>query len=335
MEKTVRWGVLGTAKIALDKVIPGIGRARGAVLQAIASRRPEAAEEAARRFGFKTAHGSYEALLADPDVDAVYIPLPNHLHAPWAVKALEAGKHVLCEKPVALTAAEAETLLVAREKSGAQILEAFMVRQHPQWLRVRELVSTGAIGEVKLIRSAFTYFNDDPANVRNQPGIGGGALYDVGCYALVFARLLFGTEPRRAFALFDHDPAFGTDRLASAILDFGEGRHLQFSVGTQLVRFQTTDILGTKARISVPVSLNAPQNGAVEILVDEGGAVDGSQIRRERIEPCDQYALQAETAGAVFSGQKAAEFPIEDAVANMKALDALFRSGTSGRWEEV
>ncbi|MEJ1159286.1 Gfo/Idh/MocA family protein [Prosthecomicrobium sp. N25] len=335
MASTMAWGVLSPAGIAVNKVIPGMLKSPGVRLAAIASRDAGRARAAADRFGVAKAYGSYEELLADPEIGAVYNPLPNHLHVPWSVAALRAGKHVLCEKPIALTAAEAADLVTVRDETGRQVLEAFMVRQHPQWLRVRDLVRDGAIGDVRLVQTTLSYFNVDPANVRNKADIGGGALYDIGCYAVLLSRFVFGAEPRRAVSLVDRDPDMGTDRLTSGLVDFGEGRRLAFSTATQLVRAQRMEIFGTTGRIEVPVALNAPQDGTTTILVDIGGAIDGSGIRSETLPACDQYMLQAETAMRVFRGEEAAEFPIEDAVANMRVVDALYRSGANGSWQDV
>ncbi len=335
MTETMAWGVLGAADIALRKVIPGMLRAPGVRIAAIASRDAAKAQRAADQFAIPTAHGSYEALLADPSVEAIYNPLPNHLHVEWSVKALEAGKHVLCEKPIALTAAEAERLVAARDASGRVVLEAFMVRQHPQWLRARELVRTGGIGAVSLVQATIAYMNRDPDNVRNQVDIGGGGLYDIGCYPVALARFLFGAEPTRVAALIDRDPTMKTDRLTSGLVDFGEGRQLVFSSATQLIPYQTVEILGDGGRIEVPIALNAPPNESTRVVVDRTGAFDGSGITVEIMPPCDQYGLQAELAMAIFRGEQPAEFPIEDAVANMRVVDALYRAGASGNWEAV
>jgi predicted dehydrogenase len=335
MPNTISWGILGTAGIALNKVIPGMLQGtRGRVL-GIASRDEARAREAAARFGIPRAYGSYEAMLADDAIQAVYIPLPNQLHVPWAVRAMEAGKHVLCEKPIALDAEEAATLIAARDRTGRQVLEAFMVRQHPQWLRVRDLVGSGRIGDVRLVQTTLSYFNVDAGNVRNRVDTGGGALYDIGCYAVLLARFVFGAEPVRAVAAVERDPAFGTDRLTTAIVDFGEGRHLSFACSTQLVRFQRVQILGTEGRIEVPVALNAPQGETTRITVDATGAIDESGLAVETIEACDQYTLQGDMAAQAFLGEIEAPYPIEDAVRNMRVLDALYRSGGSGAWERV
>ena len=335
MSDQLVWGIMGAANIALRKVIPGMLGDTTSRIRGIASRDGSKAKAAAEQFGFETHYDSYEALLADPAIEAVYIPLPNHLHVPWSVKALEAGKHVLCEKPIALDAAEAGQLIAARDSSGKQVLEAFMVRQHPQWLRAREILRSGEIGPAKLVQTTLSYFNADPANVRNIAEIGGGALYDVGCYALQLGRFLFESEPIRAISLIDRDPEMKTDRLTSAILDFGAGRQLAFSTSTQLVPAQRTQIFGTTGRIEVPVSLNAPQGETTRLHVDTTGAIDGGGIRTETLAPCDQYTLQSAMAVRVFRGLETPEFPIEDAIANMRCIDAVYRSGLTGAWETI
>jgi predicted dehydrogenase len=218
MAAKLRWGVLSTAKIGLNKVIPGMQRGELCSVEAIASRDLATAQAAAGKLGIAKAYGSYEELLADPDVDAVYIPLPNHLHVPWTVKAAEAGKHVLCEKPISLTAAEAETLLEVRDRTGVTIGEAFMVDCHPQWIRLRELLRSGAVGELRAVQGFFSYYNVDPKNIRNQADLGGGALMDIGCYMVHGARFAFEEEPVRVVAGIERDPEMKTDRLTSAIL---------------------------------------------------------------------------------------------------------------------
>jgi len=327
-----QWGILSTANIGLNHVIPGMQKSDKLTVAAIASRDGARAEEAARAHGIERAHGSYEALLADPEIDAIYNPLPNHLHVPWTIKALEAGKHVLCEKPIALTAAEAATLIAARDKAGKLVAEAFMVRHHPQWKRAAEIAGSGTLGEVRAIQTIFSYFNDNPDNVRNMADIGGGALYDIGCYAIVTARLIFGAEPERVVSLVDFDPTFRTDRLASAILDFGEGRRLTFTCATQLVPRQEVAIYGTRKSLTVEIPFNQNPARSARLSIDDGGAIRGEPPETIEIPPADQYMLQAETFGAAILTGAPLAHPIEDAVANMAVIDALFQSAKSGGW---
>lgn len=333
MGERLRWGVLSTANIGMRKVIPAIQRDTLSNVVAISSRDAAAARKAADELGIPKAHGSYEALLADPEIDAIYIPLPNHLHVPWTLRALEAGKHVLCEKPIALTATEADQLAAARDRSGKLVAEAFMVRFHPQWLRTREIVREGGVGEVRAIHTVFSYHNVNPNNVRNRADIGGGGLYDIGCYAITTARFAFDAEPERVVAHIERDPTFKTDRLCGGLIVFPGDRHLAFTCSTQLAPHQRAQILGTKGRIEVLIPFNAPPDKPSRILVDDGSDLDGAGIRVEEFPAVDQYTLQANAfAKSVLNGDPWPH-PIENAVAGMRVIDALFRSAESGRWE--
>src|ERR1700675_1859978 len=255
--KKVKWGVLSTAAIGVRKVLPSMQLGEWCEIVAIASRDGKKAESVARKLYIPKAYWSYEDLLADPEIEAIYNPLPNHLHVPWSIKAAEAGKHVLCEKPIGLNVAEARALIAARDRTGVKIGEAFMVRTHPQWLRARELAHSGEIGELRAILGAFSYFNRDAANIRNIPDIGGGAIMDIGCYPIQISRFLFGREPETAAALIDRDLEWQTDRLSSVVLGFRAG-HCVFTCSTQLVPYQKIQILGTKGRIEIEVPFNAP-----------------------------------------------------------------------------
>ncbi len=330
--RKLKWGVLGVANIAVEKVIPAMQRAERCDIVAIASRDEARAKAAAARLGIPRAYGSYEALLADPEIEAVYNPLPNELHVQWTLKALEAGKHVLSEKPVGLDAAEAERLIAARDKAGKLVAEAFMVRFHPQWRRAKELVQGGAIGKVGAIQTFFSYHLLDPTNVRNRPP-GGGGLYDIGSYAIVTARYAFGAEPTRAVAALDRDPSLGVDRLASAILEFPGGRHLTFSTATQLSDHQRVTIVGETGRIVVMIPFNALPDRPMRIVIDDGSDFVGGGARVEEFPICDQYGLQGDAFVRAALGEEAFEFPVEDAVRNMRVIDALFRSAERGAWE--
>ncbi|MBV8442687.1 MAG: Gfo/Idh/MocA family oxidoreductase [Hyphomicrobiales bacterium] len=330
--RKVKWGVLGVAKIGVEKVIPAMQRGEVSEIAAIASRDLAKARQAAEKLGIARAHGSYEGLLADPEIEAVYNPLPNELHVPWAIKALEAGKHVLCEKPIALDAEEARTLIGARDKASRLVAEAFMVRYHPQWRRARELAQSGAIGRVGAIQTFFSYSLLDPTNVRNRPP-GGGGLYDIGCYAILTARYIFGAEPVRVVATLDRDPNFRTDRLVSAVLEFPGGRHLTFTAATQLSAHQRVTIVGDGGRIEVEIPFNAPPDRPTKILIDSGEDLFGGGARAEEFPVCDQYTLQGDAFSRAVLGQAPLEFPIEDAVSNMRVIDALFRSAERGSWE--
>jgi predicted dehydrogenase len=331
--KKVIWGVLSTAKIGLKRVLPGMLKSDRLEIRALGSRSLAAARAAADSLGIPRVYGSYEELLADPEIEAVYNPLPNHLHVPWTLKAAEAGKHVLCEKPIALTAAEAERLRAVADK--VLIMEAFMVRFHPQWQRVRELVRQGQVGTLRVVQMLFCYSNTDPGNIRNKADIGGGGLYDIGCYPITAGRYFFEAEPRRAIALVDRDPAFGTDRLTSVLLDFGSGRHLDFTVSTQCAPFQRTQICGSRGRIEIQIPVNAPQGGKTLLFLDDGSALDGSSVRTETLPESDQYQLQGEVFSRAIRGEIPLPYGVEDAVRSMRVIDALFRSEKSARWEEV
>lgn len=332
MREKVRWGVLGAAKIAVEKVIPAMRRGEWSEVAALASRDAGVAAQAARELGIAKSYGSYEELLEDPSVEAVYIPLPNHMHVPWALKAAEAGKHVLCEKPIAMSAAEARLLLDARERWGVKIQEAFMVRTHPQWTAARELARSGRIGELRSIECVFSYFNRDPSNIRNIPKAGGGALMDIGCYPVQISRFVYGAEPRRVLALVERDPEMKTDRLTSAVLDFEAGR-AAFTCSTQLVAHQRVELLGTRGRVEVEIPFNAPNDRPTRILVDDGSRLGGASAETMEFAPCDQYTIQGDLFSRAVREGTEQPIPLEDAVGNMAVIDALFRSAESGRWE--
>jgi len=333
MPAKVRWGVLGAANIALTKVIPGMQRASNCEVAAIASRDYGRAADAAGRLGIGTAYGSYSALVDAPGIDAVYIPLPNHLHMPWSIQAMRAGKHVLCEKPIALTMAECRRMIEVRGQQGVRAGEAFMVHTHPQWLRARAIARSGEIGEVRAIQCCFSYSNRDPRNVRNVLEYGGGGLMDIGCYPITMSRWMLGREPRRVLGLVERDPAFGTDRLASAVLDF-DGCQSVFTAGTQIAPYQRMQFIGTRGRIEVEIPFNAPPDRPTRLLVDIGGGIFGEDVRVEEIPLCDQYTAQGEAFSRSILEGTPVPTPLEDALANMAVIEALFRSEKSGRWEQ-
>jgi predicted dehydrogenase len=332
MTRKVSWGVLGVAKIGVEKVIPAMQRGEASRVDAIASRDIVKARRAAAALGIAKAYGSYDNLLADPSIEAIYNPLPNELHVPWTIRALEAGKHVLCEKPIALDATQAGALIEARRRSGKLVAEAFMVRFHPQWRRAREIARSGEIGPLRAIQTFFSYRLTEPDNIRNRPP-GGGGLYDIGCYAILTARYIFAAEPTRVFAALDFDPAFATDRLASVVIEFPGGRHLTFACATQLSAHQRVAIVGEAGRIEIAVPFNAPNDRPTRITIDSGVDLFGGGARVEEFPPCDQYTLQGDAFSRAILGEGPLEFPIEDAIANMRVIDAAFRSARSGRWE--
>ena len=331
--KKVRWGILSTANIGMQKVTPGIMKSAHSEVVAIASRDLGKAQAAAKRLGIARAYGSYEELFADPDIDAIYNPLPNHLHVPMTVAAAKAGKHVLCEKPIALNARDAEAL---RECPPDRIvLEAFMVRFHPQWLRAREIIRSGELGEVRAINAVFGYTNLDPNNVRNQADIGGGGIMDIGCYPITAGRFLFEGEPSRVVSLVERDPNFKTDRLASVLADFGKGRQLNFVVSTQIAGHQKVQVLGSKAKLEITIPFNPAPDERTAITIDTGAPFDGSLARREILPACDQYTEQAEAFALAVLGEKPLPWGIEDAIASMKVLDAIFTSEKTNAWAKV
>lgn len=333
MPNKVRWGVLSTASIAVKKVVPAMLKGEWSEVVAIASRDHGKAEHVAHTLGISRAYGSYEELLADDRIEAIYNPLPNQLHVPWSIKAAEAGKHVLCEKPVSLTAGEAKQLLAVRKRTGVKIGEAFMVRSHPQWLQARELVVSGRIGQLRSAVGFFSYFNNDPSNIRNVPEYGGGALMDIGCYPIKTSRFMFGEEPSRVLGLIERDPQMKIDRLTSAILDFPSGQAL-FTCSTQLVPYQRSQFLGTHGRIEIEIPFNAPKDRPCRIFIDDGRDVVGSGVVAEEFPVCDQYTIQGDVFSRAIRGDAEVPVSLEDAVKNMAVIDAIFRSGNSGKWEK-
>lgn len=330
--RKVKWGVLSTANIGVKKVIPGMQLGQFCEVAAICSRDGKKAETAARQLKIPKAYWSYEEMLADPEIEAVYNPLPNHLHVPWSSKAAEAGKHVLCEKPLGLSTSEIKHLIAVRDRTGVKMGEAFMVRTHPQWLRTRELIQSGRIGELRAIMGAFSYFNRDAANIRNILDCGGGAMMDIGCYPIMTSRFIFGQEPSRVVALVESDPDFQTDRVASAILDFPAGQAV-FTCSTQMVPYQRMQFLGTTGRIEIEIPFNAPNERPCRIFIDDGRDVFGGGITAESFRTCDQYAIQGDAFSQAIRGNGDVPVPLEDALRNMAIIEAVFRSGQTGRWE--
>lgn len=307
-------------------------RCQRAEIVAIASREFSRARFAAAQLDIPNAYGSYEELLADPQVEAIYNPLPNHLHVPWSIKAAIAGKHVLCEKPISLTVKEAAELIKVRNVTGVKIGEAFMVRTHPQWLRTREIVRSGDIGELRAVTSTFSYFNRDPQNIRNIREVGGGGMMDIGCYPITMSRFLFEREPKRAVSLIDRDPEMGTDRLSSAMLDFAPGQAV-FTCSTQLVPFQRMQVLGTQGRIEIEIPYNIPPNQPSRIFIDNGAELAGRSARIEEFPTADQYTIQGDAFSQAIQEDGEVPVPLEDALANMRVIEAILQSAGSGRWE--
>lgn len=333
MSRKVKWGVLSTARIGLREVIPAMQRGNFTEITAIASRSVESARDAARQMNIPKFYGSYEKLLEDPEIEAVYIPLPNHMHIPWIRASVDAGKHVLCEKPLVLHAEEVEEVMELRDRSGLCIGEAVMILHHPRWIRMKQLIEEGAAGSLRSISGFFGYCNVDPQNIRNQVAAGGGALYDIGCYPITAARMLFGEEPVRGAAVIQKDPEFGVDRLSSVMLQFPRG-HAVFTVATQVSPCQTVTVHGTKQWFDIPWPFNAPIDRPLEIRAHTGEILEPVRVY-ETFPPCDHYTFQGDAfsrsirEGVPFAGT------LENARTTANILDALFCAAETGKWVEI
>lgn len=326
----VKWGVLSTARIGIEKVIPAMQQGQFSQIEAIASRNFDKAKKAAKKLKIPKAYGSYEALLEDPEIQAIYIPLPNHLHVPWSVKSISAGKHVLCEKPIGMSSDEAQELLTAsKEHPDVKVMEAFMYRHHPQWQRVKELVSAGEIDELRTIQSFFSYYNIDTENIRNKPEIGGGGLMDIGCYCISLSRFIFGAEPERVFGIVEYDPDMKIDRLASGTMDFGKGT-ATFTCSTQLSPYQRANIFGTQGRIEIEIPFNAPPDRPCKMRVQKGPDTDEIAFS-----VCDQYTIQGDLFSEAILNDTDVPTPLEDAVANMKVIEAIIESNKNKSWQKI
>ncbi len=328
--KKVRWGILSTAKIGREKVIPAMQAGKFCDVVAIASRNKKHAELVADQLKIPVVYDSYEKLLGDPQIDAVYIPLPNHLHVEWSIKASKAGKHVLCEKPIGLSSAEAAQLLLSAEQiPEIKIMEAFMYRLHPQWQLAKKMATDGTIGELKTIQSFFSYYNADPANIRNQKEMGGGGMMDIGCYCVSLARFIFGEEPLRVSGNVEFDPVLQTDRMASGILDFSYGT-ATFTCSTQLAPYQRVNILGTKARIEIEIPFNAPTDKPTRIWLH---TKDSSE--EIILDTANQYTIQCDLFSQAILNNEPVPTPLEDAVNNMKVIEAIFESAKEKKFVAV
>ena len=333
MSGTIRWGVLGTAKIAVEKVIPAMQTCGVCDVTAIASRDLAKAQAIAKTLGIRKAYGSYDALLADPEIDAVYIPLPNHLHVPLTMAAAERGKHVLCEKPIALSSADVRRLIEVRDRTGVQIEEAFMVRTHPQWVRVMELCESGRIGDVRAYLGSFSYFNDDPANIRNVRAFGGGALLDIGCYFVTTSSMVFGGRPRRVACSMVRDDATGVDTLTSMILEYANG-HAVGTCSTRMIPHQRVEVFGSLGRLEVEIPFNAPPDRPCRVFVDTGSVFE-TGVETIALPVCDQYAIQGELFSRALLDRTPVAWPLEQSLENMRVIEALFRSAETGRLETL
>lgn len=325
MEK-VRWGIISTAKIGREKVIPAMQAGKFCDVVAIASANTEKVQEIASQLKIPVVHDSYKRLLRDPNIDAVYIPLPNHMHVEWAIKSLKAGKHVLCEKPIGLSSADAKKLLKAAQKRpGLKIMEAFMYRFHPQWQYAKKAVQEGKIGELRTIQSFFSYYNIDPGNIRNQKDAGGGGMMDIGCYCISQSRFIFGKEPESVSGKVEYDPVLETDRMASGMLDFSTGT-ASFTCSTQLMPYQRVNILGTEGRIEIEIPFNAPTDKSTRVWHHRK---DGTE--EIIFQTADQYTLQCDQFSQAILNDEPVPTPLEDAVNNMRVIEAIFKSAKSGK----
>lgn len=327
MKNKIRWGILSTAKIGVNKVIPAMQQGKYCEITAISSRDLDEAKRLATLLTIPKAYGSYEELLSDAEIDAVYIPLPNHLHVEWAIKAMAAGKHVLLEKPVGLSSKEAEKLMeMSKANPNLKVMEAFMYRHHPQWKKAKKLVEEGAIGRLKSIQSFFSYYNTDPANIRNNPHFGGGGLMDIGCYCISLSRFIFGQEPKGVQGLVEYDPNFKTDRMASGILSFSEGTST-FTCSTQIMPFQRVNICGDGGIIEIEIPFNAPPDKPTKIWLYQAD-------KKEEItfDICDQYTIQGDLFSKTILDHTEVPTPLEDALNNMLVIEAVLKSSENGIW---
>jgi len=326
----VSWGVLSTANIGTEKVIPAMQKGEYAEINAIASRDLNKAKQAAKNLGISKAYGSYEELLTDKEISAIYIPLPNHLHVEWTIKSLKAGKHVLCEKPIGMNYDEAVYLQNEIKKFPKQkVMEAFMYKHHPQIQKVKELINSGKIGDIRAIHTMFSYYNDNPNDIRNMADIGGGGLLDIGCYCISISRFLFGEEPTQVFATIEYDPKFQTDRLVSSILKFEKGNAL-FTCSTQLENHQFAKVIGTRGKIEIQNPFTAPFDKNEKVTLKTGD-------NKEEIifEPYNHYTIQGDMFSQAILNDTEVFTPFEDAVANMNVIDKIIESSKSGMWADL
>ena len=323
---TPAWAVLGTGKFVTKVALPAMRQCQQTRVLGIASRSAAAAESAAKELGLPKSYASYDAALADPEVDVIYNALPNHLHVEWSIRAMQAGKHVLCEKPISLTVEGCRRLIEARDRAGVMIGEAFMIRHHAQWARALQLAEVEA-GGIRNVVGIFSYDNRNPENIRNRAECGGGALWDIGCYLVLVSRMAFRSEPLRVYAAMDVDPQFGVDRLTSAVLTFANG-HSIFSCGTQMASFQNVQLIGTKGRVELEIPFNAPVDGPCSLIVQRGGFLNG--VLDTETFRVNQYAVQADEFSAAVLGQGQPGTTLEDSANTVRAIEALFESARSG-----
>ena len=321
----LRWGILSTADIGMSKVTPAIQAAANCEVVAIASRDEDRASAAALELAIPEAYGRYEELLAAENVDAVYIPLPNDMHAEWVAKAAQAGKHILCEKPLAMSALQAAEMVAVCDAAGVKLQEAFMYRHHPTWVETVKLVRGGAIGELRAVQSWFSYYNDDATNIRNRVENGGGAVMDIGCYNINLSRMLFDGEPTNVKSTVRRDPVLGIDILSSAILEFPGGGQSSFTCSIRSDDYQRVHIFGTEGRIEIEIPFNIPPDQETRIFLMSGGDPAGETITFSAV---DMYTIQAELFADAALFDTTVPVPPSDAVANMEVIEAILRDKT-------
>ncbi|RED97983.1 Gfo/Idh/MocA family protein [Marinoscillum furvescens] len=330
----LNWGILSTAKIAVEKVIPGLLKSDDLAVRAIASRNLEKAGKVAEELNIPVAYDSYEALLSDPEIDVIYNPLPNHLHVEWTAKAIEAGKHVLCEKPLLLTVQDAEHLIKLRNKYNVKVGEAFMVKSHPQWQRAKAIIDSGLLGGIRLYQGTFSYFNADPQNIRNIANYGGGAMWDIGCYPVMTSRYLFGESPTRVIASLQIDEQFGTDVLSTVQMEFSSGIKAQFAVSTQAAAYQRVHVLGTEKELEIMIPFNAPTDQPTVLRVNSADILRKNEVE-ELLPPSDQYQLQAEDFCRAILENTSEPVTLEDARDHCRIIEAIFESNKKGTWINI
>lgn len=332
--RKLKWGILSTAKIGLERVIPGMLKSELLEVHGIASRDANNTKKVADQFGIEKSYGSYDVLLADPAIDIVYNPLPNHMHVEWTAKAIEAGKHVLCEKPLFLNEDEISKLIKLRDTHQVKVGEAFMVKSHPQWIKTKEIIDSGELGDVSLYNGTFCYFNTDENNIRNIAAFGGGALWDIGCYPVMTAKYLFGENPIRILGHNSIDPKFNTDVLSTGIMEFSKGKRAVFTVSTQLAPYQRVHLLGTQKELEIKIPFNAPNDRKVNIEINSSDVLL-EKIQIKSIDICDQYQLEAEDFTKAIINNQPVPVSLEDAADHCRIINALFRSAKNGEWVTI
>ena len=324
----VRWGILSTAKIGRKNVIPAMQQCTQAEVKGIASRNLEDAKNTANELGIPLAFGSYQAMLESPEIDAVYIPLPNHLHLEWILKSLDAGKHVLCEKPLVLKTQDIDAIREKAKEKGRKVGEAFMVKTAPQWLKAKEIIQSGSIGRLKSIHGFFSYFNDDPKNIRNNPAYGGGGLWDIGCYPITLSRFILEEEPLVVFGVAEKDPDFQVDRVFSGLLSFPSCAST-FTASTQMVPYQRMQFFGTEKMLELQIPFNAPIDAPSLILLHSGSKED-ADAEQIIVPASNQYTIQGDAFSRAIMENTDVPVSLQDTLDNTKIILALLESASSG-----